>query len=56
MSDVSPVSDPTAWAMDREVVLVRVLDAARDDVFAAWTDPAAFCEWFGPEGFSCTVH
>jgi uncharacterized protein YndB with AHSA1/START domain len=49
------ISDPTTWALDREIVLVRVLDAARDAVFAAWTDPDAFCQWFGPEGFTCTV-
>jgi uncharacterized protein YndB with AHSA1/START domain len=49
-------ADPTTWALDREVVLVRVLEAPRDAVFAAWTDPDAFCQWFGPEGFTCTVH
>jgi uncharacterized protein YndB with AHSA1/START domain len=48
------VSDPT-WSLDREIVLVRVLDAGRDAVFSAWTDADAFCQWFGPEGFTCTV-
>jgi uncharacterized protein YndB with AHSA1/START domain len=48
------VSDPT-WSLDREIVLVRVLDATREGVFSAWTDADAFCEWFGPEGFTCTV-
>ncbi len=48
-------ADPTAWSLDREIVLVRVLDAPREDVFAAWTDPDAFCQWFGPEGFTCTL-
>jgi uncharacterized protein YndB with AHSA1/START domain len=24
-------------------------------VFAAWTHADAFCDWFGPEGFTCTV-
>ena len=46
----------TDWALDREVVLVRVLDAPRDEVFAAWTDPDALCEWFGPDGYTCVVH
>lgn len=25
-------------------------------MFAAWTDAAAFCQWFGPAGYTCTVH
>ena len=49
------ITDPTTWALDREIVLVRVFDAPREAVFAAWTDAEAFCEWFGPEGFTCTV-
>ncbi len=48
------VTDAT-WALDREIVLVRVFDAPRDAVFAAWTDADAFCEWFGPDGYTCTV-
>lgn len=55
MSTPPTITDPTTWALDREIVLVRVLDAARDAVFAAWTDADAFCQWFGPEGFTCTV-
>jgi uncharacterized protein YndB with AHSA1/START domain len=55
MSQTPTVSDPTTWALDREIVLVRVLDAPRDAVFAAWTDADAFCQWFGPAGFTCTV-
>jgi uncharacterized protein YndB with AHSA1/START domain len=55
MSNTPAVTDPTTWALDREIVLVRVLDAARDAVFTAWTDPDAFCQWFGPEGFTCAV-
>jgi uncharacterized protein YndB with AHSA1/START domain len=55
MSRIPTVTDPTTWALDREVVLVRVFEASRDAVFAAWTDADAFCQWFGPEGFTCTV-
>lgn len=50
-------ADPAStWSLDREVVLVRVLDAPRQAVFAAWTDADAFCQWFGPDGFTCVVH
>lgn len=56
MSSTATPSDQSTWALDREIVLVRVLDAPRDAVFAAWTDADAFCQWFGPGGFTCTVH
>lgn len=45
-------ADPrTTWAMDREIVLTRVIAAPRERVFQAWTDPAQITLWFGPEGF-----
>lgn len=56
MTRTTSLTDPATWSLDREVVLVRVFDAPRDAVFAAWVDPAAFCQWFGPDGFTCTVH
>jgi uncharacterized protein YndB with AHSA1/START domain len=40
------------WALDREIVLSRVLDAPRDLVFKAWSDPTLVVQWFGPEGFT----
>lgn len=43
---------PGAWTPDREVVVVKVLDHPRDRVFAAWTDPAALAEWYGPAGLA----
>jgi uncharacterized protein YndB with AHSA1/START domain len=55
MSTTPAITDPTSWALDREIVLVRVLPATREAVFTAWTDPEAFCQWFGPDGFTCTV-
>jgi uncharacterized protein YndB with AHSA1/START domain len=39
------------WALDREIVLSRVIDARRDAVFSAWTDPKHLPNWFGPAGF-----
>jgi uncharacterized protein YndB with AHSA1/START domain len=45
-------ADPRpAWAMDREIVLTRVIAAPRERVFQAWTDPAQIVQWFGPDGF-----
>jgi uncharacterized protein YndB with AHSA1/START domain len=39
--------------LDREIVLCRVIDAPRQRVFEAWTDPAQITRWFGPAGFTC---
>ncbi len=55
MRTTPAITDPTSWALDREIVLVRVLDATRQKAFAAWTDADAFCQWFGPEGYTCSV-
>src|SRR3954468_1469861 len=55
MSRTPGITDPATWALDREIVLVRVFDAPREAVFHAWSDADAFCQWFGPDGFTCTV-
>src|SRR5690349_11381306 len=35
--------------------LSRVLDAPRERVFRAWTDPRALAQWWGPPGFACPL-
>ncbi len=49
-------TNPSTWALDREIVLSRVIDAPRELVFAAWTDADHLGRWFGPSGFTCTTH
>lgn len=44
------------WSMDREIVLVKLLNHPRARVFAAWMDPAALAEWFGPTSLSIETH
>lgn len=39
------------WALDREIVLSRVIAAPRDVVFSAWADAEHLPKWFGPAGF-----
>jgi uncharacterized protein YndB with AHSA1/START domain len=41
---------------DREVVTTRVIDAPRELVFKAWTDPEHLAQWWGPKGFTNTRH
>ena len=43
--DTNPID---TWALDREIVLVKLLNHPRSKVFAAWTDPAALAIWYGP--------
>jgi uncharacterized protein YndB with AHSA1/START domain len=41
---------------DREIVITRVFDAPRELVFEAWTDPEQVVQWWGPRGFTTTIH
>lgn len=40
---------------DREVVVSRVLNAPRELVWEAWTDPQHIVNWWGPNDFITTV-
>ena len=46
----------TSSTADREIVGERLLDAPRELVWAAWTDPKHVAQWFGPNGFTNTIH
>src|SRR5260370_27201709 len=40
----------------RELVVSRIIDAPRELVYEAWTDPKHLAQWWGPNGFSATMH
>ena len=42
-------------AIHKELVLTRVFDAEREDVFRAWTDASILKVWWGPKGFTNPV-
>jgi uncharacterized protein YndB with AHSA1/START domain len=46
MNDPTPVA-----AADQQVLITRIFDAPREQVFRAWTDPDQVAEWYGPEHF-----
>jgi len=50
------VSSPTTDTSDREILITRVFDAPRETVWAAVTDPNQVVHWWGPNGFSTTIH
>ena len=42
------VSANAASVEDRELVLTRLIDAPREKLFRAWTDPELLRQWFAP--------
>lgn len=45
-------NEATTWALDREIVLSRVLEAPRALVYEAWTKAQHLANWFCPKGFT----
>lgn len=41
---------------DREITITRLLDAPRELVYDAMTDPKHVARWWGPRGFTTTIH
>jgi uncharacterized protein YndB with AHSA1/START domain len=39
---------------DRALEISRIVDAPRERVFKAWTDPEQIARWWGPQGFTTT--
>lgn len=50
------INPPATATADREIVISRLLDAPREMVWDAWTDPRQVVEWWGPRGFTTTIH
>lgn len=42
-------------ADERELLLVRTLNAPRELVFEVWTDPMHLLNWFGPRGYTTAI-
>ncbi len=49
-------SSPAEETTDREITATRVFDAPRELVFKVWTDPKHIVQWWGPKGFTNTIH
>jgi uncharacterized protein YndB with AHSA1/START domain len=47
---------PSGQAIDeREIVSGRLIDAPREKVFKAFSDPTHLARWWGPHGFTNTI-
>ena len=44
-----------ASTSDRELVLTRVIDAPREKLYKAWTDPELLKQWFAPLPYTTPV-
>lgn len=50
------LQQPPVDTSGREIVTVRVVKASRDKVWEAWTVPEQWKKWWGPDGFTTTLH
>ena len=50
----TPISVDTP-ASDRELVLTRLIDAPREKLFRAWTEPEVLKQWFTPAPYTTPV-
>jgi uncharacterized protein YndB with AHSA1/START domain len=50
------ISSPEADTSAREIVATRLLNAPRALVFKMWTQPQHIAKWWGPKGFTNTIH
>jgi len=51
----SKTTAPRAASSDRELVITRIIDAPREKVFRAWTDPELLKQWFAPRPWTTPV-
>lgn len=49
-------SKPDTDTSDREILMERLLDAPRELVWKVWTEAGHIARWWGPDGFTNTVH
>lgn len=53
---MSSIPAPLPADPARELCTSRLLPFPRDEVFRAWTEAQLLCQWWGPNGFTCTFH
>lgn len=56
MSAIKERINRSAVTPDREIVMSRVFDAPREVVWDTFTDPKQVVQWWGPTGFTTTIH
>lgn len=41
---------------DQAIVITRLYDAPRELIWQTWTEPEHVKQWWGPDGFTLTIH
>ena len=50
------MTTPETSTAEREIVMTREYDAPRELVWKAWTEAEHLTKWWGPDGFTTTIH
>ncbi len=53
---MNATNEGTAGLSARQIVNTRIVNASRELVWKAWTDPKHIIHWWGPTGFTNTIH
>lgn len=53
MNKTTSMKNHTTLTLQWELVVSRIIDAPREDVFKAWTNPELVKQWWGPDAFTC---
>ncbi|MBP1962962.1 SRPBCC family protein [Paenibacillus aceris] len=56
MTNNDATNNTTATINGPELIVTRTLSAPRELVFKTWTDPEHLVHWWGPQGFTLTIH
>jgi uncharacterized protein YndB with AHSA1/START domain len=48
-------NDVTKNTSERELIIIRLLNAPRELVWEVWTNPSHIKNWWGPNGFTNTI-
>ncbi len=56
MVEMGATSKSVVTIENRELIITRSFQAPRELVYKAWTDPKHLPQWWGPAGFTTTVH
>jgi uncharacterized protein YndB with AHSA1/START domain len=49
------LEDHVTDALDRQIVIMRMVEAPREQVFDVWITPEHVANWWGPDGFTITT-